>query len=76
MDGNASSAFSGSGVLTRFTRAKCAAAAWRKFLAPALSTSTNGCDLRGGIAYHHVLTDTPFGYVLRRATARALHQEA
>jgi uncharacterized protein (DUF58 family) len=24
----------------------------------------------GGIAYHHVLTDTPFGYVLRRATAR------
>jgi uncharacterized protein (DUF58 family) len=25
---------------------------------------------RGGIAYHHVLTDTPFGYVLRRATAR------
>jgi uncharacterized protein (DUF58 family) len=25
---------------------------------------------RGGIAYHHVLTDAPFGYVLRRATAR------
>ncbi len=25
---------------------------------------------RSGIAYHHVLTDTPFGYVLRRATAR------
>lgn len=25
---------------------------------------------RGGIAYHHVLTDMPFGYVLRRATAR------
>ena len=25
---------------------------------------------RGGIAYHHVLTDTPFGFVLRRATAR------
>ena len=25
---------------------------------------------RGGIAYHHVLTDTPFGYVLRSATAR------
>lgn len=25
---------------------------------------------RGGIAYHHVLTDTPFGYALRRATAR------
>ncbi len=25
---------------------------------------------RGGIAYYHVLTDTPFGYVLRRATAR------
>ncbi|MBI4501964.1 MAG: DUF58 domain-containing protein [Gemmatimonadetes bacterium] len=25
---------------------------------------------RGGIAYHHVVTDTPFGYVLRRATAR------
>jgi uncharacterized protein (DUF58 family) len=25
---------------------------------------------RGGIAYHHVLTDTPFGYVLRRAMAR------
>jgi hypothetical protein len=25
---------------------------------------------RGGIAYHHVLTDSPFGYVLRRATAR------
>jgi uncharacterized protein (DUF58 family) len=25
---------------------------------------------RGGIAYHHVLTDTPFGHVLRRATAR------
>jgi uncharacterized protein (DUF58 family) len=24
----------------------------------------------GGIAYHHVLTDTPFGHVLRRATAR------
>ncbi|HEX9580997.1 MAG TPA: DUF58 domain-containing protein [Gemmatimonadales bacterium] len=24
----------------------------------------------GGIAYHHVRTDTPFGYVLRRATAR------
>lgn len=24
----------------------------------------------GGIEYHHVLTDTPFGYVLRRATAR------
>lgn len=24
----------------------------------------------GGIHYHHVLTDTPFGYVLRRATAR------
>ncbi|OGU00878.1 MAG: hypothetical protein A2W29_07470 [Gemmatimonadetes bacterium RBG_16_66_8] len=24
----------------------------------------------GGIAYHHVLTDTPFGYVLRRAAAR------
>jgi uncharacterized protein (DUF58 family) len=25
---------------------------------------------RGGIAYHHVMTDVPFGYVLRRATAR------
>jgi len=25
---------------------------------------------RGGIDYHHVLTDTPFGYVLRRAAAR------
>jgi uncharacterized protein (DUF58 family) len=25
---------------------------------------------RGGIAYHHVTTDMPFGYVLRRATAR------
>jgi len=25
---------------------------------------------RGGIAYHHVLTDAPFGHVLRRATAR------
>ncbi len=25
---------------------------------------------RGGISYHHVTTDTPFGYVLRRATAR------
>ncbi len=25
---------------------------------------------RSGIAYHHVLTDSPFGYVLRRATAR------
>ncbi|MBI4421236.1 MAG: DUF58 domain-containing protein [Gemmatimonadetes bacterium] len=25
---------------------------------------------RGGMAYHHVLTDTPFGYVLRRATSR------
>ena len=25
---------------------------------------------RNGIAYHHVLTDTPFGYVLRRATVR------
>ena len=25
---------------------------------------------RSGIGYHHVLTDTPFGYVLRRATAR------
>ena len=25
---------------------------------------------RSGIAYHHVLTDTPFGYVLRRATVR------
>jgi hypothetical protein len=25
---------------------------------------------RSGIAYHHVLTDAPFGYVLRRATAR------
>jgi uncharacterized protein (DUF58 family) len=24
----------------------------------------------GGIDYHHVLTNTPFGYVLRRATAR------
>lgn len=24
----------------------------------------------GGIAYHHVMTDTPFGSVLRRATAR------
>ena len=24
---------------------------------------------RGGIDYHHVLTDTPFGYVLRRAAA-------
>lgn len=24
----------------------------------------------GGIDYHHVLTDVPFGYVLRRATAR------
>lgn len=24
----------------------------------------------GGIAYHHVTTDMPFGYVLRRATAR------
>ena len=24
----------------------------------------------GGMQYHHVLTDTPFGYVLRRATAR------
>ncbi len=24
----------------------------------------------GGIDYHHVLTSTPFGYVLRRATAR------
>jgi uncharacterized protein (DUF58 family) len=26
----------------------------------------------GGIDYHHVLTDTPFGYVLRRAAARHL----
>lgn len=25
---------------------------------------------RGGIAYHHVLTDRPFGYVLREASAR------
>ena len=25
---------------------------------------------RSGIAYHHVLTDTPFGYVLRRAMLR------
>ena len=25
---------------------------------------------RGGIAYHHVLTDAPFGFVLRRAIAR------
>ncbi len=25
---------------------------------------------RSGIAYHHVLTDMPFGYVLRRATVR------
>lgn len=25
---------------------------------------------RGGIAYYHVTTDTPFGHVLRRATAR------
>ena len=25
---------------------------------------------RGGIAYHHVSTDQPFGYVLRRASAR------
>ena len=25
---------------------------------------------RNNIAYHHVLTDTPFGYVLRRATVR------
>jgi len=25
---------------------------------------------RGGIAYHHVTTDTPFGHVLRRVTAR------
>lgn len=25
---------------------------------------------RGGIAYHHVTTDTPFGHVLRRAAAR------
>lgn len=25
----------------------------------------------GGITYHHVTTDTPFGYVLRRATARS-----
>jgi hypothetical protein len=24
----------------------------------------------GGIAYHHVLTDTPFGYVLRQAATR------
>ncbi len=24
----------------------------------------------GGVDYHHVLTDTPFGYVLRRAAAR------
>ncbi|GBD33696.1 MAG: hypothetical protein KatS3mg081_1682 [Gemmatimonadales bacterium] len=24
----------------------------------------------GGIAYHHVTTDTPFGYVLRKATSR------
>lgn len=24
----------------------------------------------GGIEYHHVLTDTPFGFILRRATAR------
>lgn len=24
----------------------------------------------GGIDYHHVMTDTPFGYVLRRATSR------
>jgi uncharacterized protein (DUF58 family) len=25
----------------------------------------------GGIAYHHVTTDTPFGHVLRKATARS-----
>ena len=25
---------------------------------------------RGSIAYHHVMTDTPFGHVLRRATTR------
>jgi hypothetical protein len=25
---------------------------------------------RGGIAYHHVTTDTPFGHVLRRAMQR------
>jgi hypothetical protein len=24
-----------------------------------------------GIAYHHVTTDTPFGHVLRKATARS-----
>jgi uncharacterized protein (DUF58 family) len=28
---------------------------------------------RGGIAYHHVLTDTPFGYVLRQAAAGRSH---
>ncbi|MFQ5550460.1 MAG: hypothetical protein ACE5FJ_04390, partial [Gemmatimonadales bacterium] len=25
----------------------------------------------GGIHYHHVTTDTPFGYVLKTATARS-----
>ncbi len=28
----------------------------------------------GGIGYHHVLTDTPFGYVLRRAAARRVRR--
>ena len=28
----------------------------------------------GGIAYHHVLTDTPFGYVLREAATRRVRR--
>ena len=35
----------------------------------AIDTWRSRCR-RNGIAYHHVLTDTPFGYVLRRATVR------
>lgn len=34
-----------------------------------VSAWRNQCR-RGGIAYHHVMTDTPFGYVLRKAAAR------
>lgn len=57
---------SGAGVVVRpreFRQAyaetvRRAIAAWRA-----------GCR-RGGISYHHVTTDTPFGQVLRRATAR------
>lgn len=43
-------------------------AAYAETVRRAVETWRAACR-RGGIAYHHVTTDTPFGYVLRRASA-------